>query len=513
MRRLQVPTGFLLRALADVVSVNFSLFGALILRFFIRITWEQAGSSLEEQLHVFASFFFLASPLLTGLTLVVFFWLGVYNRTRYYARKYKAVVLFNAISLSFLIFAFCAYLFFPESTLVPRSVFLLSYLGTLLLSGGTRLLKTAAASRYEIVDRRAASRKAISRVLVVGGAGYIGSVLVRQLLGLGYQVRVLDVALYGDKALEGVSTQAGFELIQGDLRHVEAVVRAVKGCDAVVHLGAIVGDPACNVDPAGTREINTIATKLLVQVCRGYGVQRLLFASTCAVYGASDHLMDERSEINPVSLYAQTKADAEKVMIAAKGPDCCPVVLRLGTAFGDSYRPRFDLVINLLVAKAWRDKKITIYNKDQWRPFVHVHDIARAFCACLTADAALVSGEIFNVGSYTMNFTLGDVAEKIKSQLPDTEIELVESADRRNYRVSFDKIHTYLGFHCERTIEDGIREVIDYLRQAPPDVLVEEVYDNSRRLEALSHSWMVSGSDVAVAQFTEPAGAKELLSG
>ena len=348
--------------------------------------------------------------------------------------------------------------------------------------------------------RQGYSNNDLHKILVVGGAGYIGSVLIRQLLDRGFRVRVLDAVIYGNTAIADLVDHPRFEFVEGDLRHLETLVRSVKGCDAVIHLGAIVGDAACALNEESTREINTFASKMLIQVARGMGVRRLIFASTCAVYGASDHLMDERSPLNPVSLYAQSKADAEQLVLEAKSKDFCPVVLRLGTVFGHSFRPRFDLVVNLLGAKAWTDKKITINNKDQWRPFVHVHDIARAFLMCLECDAKVVRGEIFNVGASNMNLTLGQVAMKVKKYLPDTQVEYVATDDRRNYRVSFDKIRTSLGFSCEKTLEDGIMEIKSYMEQESNKALVEEYFDNTKRLRVLSNTWLASSSYLGSSQ-------------
>lgn len=490
-----IRRGTLLRVLADILFVNLALAGALVVRFMVKLFWEGASGHVEEVGLLFAGFYYVGAPVLSALVVTVFNAFGIYTRTRFYARKHKAMVLLQAVTATYLLFIFCLYFISREITLVPRSVLVIAYLGTLALAGGTRLLKHFADRHYDIVPRHAASSTRIHRVLVVGGAGYIGSVFVRQLLARRYQVRVLDAAVFGNSAIVDLISNPQFEFCQGDLRHVESVVHAVQGCDAVVHLGAIVGDPACDVDAESTREINTVATKLLVQVCRGDGVRRLLFASTCAVYGASDHLMDERSEVNPVSLYARSKLDGERVILESRSADFCPVVLRIGTAFGLSYRPRFDLVVNLLVGKAWKDKKITIYNQDQWRPFVHVHDIARAFCASLEAGAEAVSGEVFNVGAYGMNQTLGQVAEKIVQLVPGTEVQHVETNDRRNYRVSFDKIHSYLGFSCERTLEDGIREIRDFLEREAVEDFSGQIFDNSKRMRELSNSWLPSGND------------------
>lgn len=514
LKELRFDKGQLLRVLADVLFVNVAFGGSLLVRFFIRVTWERQPEDfrmLDKIADSFLNCYYLGAPWLTALTLFVFTFFGVYAHARFYARRHKAVVLFQAITLSYLLFLALLYFLLPQeiAAVVPRSVYVLSYLSLLALAGGTRLLKHYAGKRYDIVQRIDSSRRPIRRVLIVGGAGYIGSHLVRQLLARGYKVRVLDAAIYGNQSIADLAGDEDFEWVEGDLRHVEAVVRAVKGCDAIAHLGAIVGDPACELNAKSTVEINTITTKLLIQVSRGYGVQRMLFASTCALYGASDHLMDERSEINPVSLYSLSKAEAEKVVLEAKSKEFCPVALRLGTVFGHSHRPRFDLVVNLLTAKALKERKITIYNPDQWRPFVHVHDAARAFCLCLEAPEEVLRGEIFNVGSYAMNMTLGQLSEKVKALVPGTEVEIVESGDRRNYRVSFEKIRSYLGFVCERTVEDGIRGVVEYLKSESVEAFAEEIFDNSKTLRAISDQWLASPSDSLLSKLLDsPLGSR-----
>jgi nucleoside-diphosphate-sugar epimerase len=322
------------------------------------------------------------------------------------------------------------------------------------------------------------------RVLVVGGAGYIGSVLVRDLLADGHRVRVLDSLVFGDGSIRELYHHPGFELIVGDFRHVGPVVRATRDADTVIHLGGIVGDPACAVDEDATLETNLAATQLLADVCRNNGVKRLVFASSCSVYGAApDGTVDEESALRPVSLYAATKADSEKVLLAAQSRDFTPVMLRLSTAFGWSYRPRFDLLVNLLTAKALVEKKIIIYNQHQWRPFIHLKDISRAFRMAAAAPAGLVGGEIFNVGDDSMNYTLRELAERIGACEPGLKVEYVDNTDLRSYRVSFDKIRTRLGFRCATSLDEGVRG----LRQALLGGLVADyrqpVYSNVQFLQ------------------------------
>jgi nucleoside-diphosphate-sugar epimerase len=314
-------------------------------------------------------------------------------------------------------------------------------------------------SNVRIPGRRHSSDH-IERVLVLGGAGYLGSTLVPILLSRGYRVRVLDRLLFGAESLDGLRGNPYFELMVGDVRDIEAVVAAVRDCDAVIDLAAIVGDPACAVNQQLSLEVNRAATRMLVDICKGYGISRFVFASTCSVYGASDYLVDELTPPAPISVYAETKVASEQLLKDAASPTFQPVILRLGTLFGLSLRPRFDLVVNLLTARAATTQKITIFNGEQWRPFLHVYDAARAFVLALEADPNIVSGEIFNVGDYALNMRLSEVSDKIAMALPSLEVELVENGDKRNYRASFDKVHTRLGFRCEKTVEFGISEIL-----------------------------------------------------
>jgi nucleoside-diphosphate-sugar epimerase len=329
---------------------------------------------------------------------------------------------------------------------------------------------------------RSTNPDAVRTVLVVGGAGYIGSTLVRGLLGDGCRVRVLDSLEFGDASIRGLYHNPDFEVIRGDFRCIEPVVRATQGVDAVIHLGGIVGDPACTIDEDLTLETNLAATSLLSEVCRGAGISRLLFASSCSVYGTADEIVDEKSPLNPVSLYAATKADSEKVLLEARNQALHPVIFRLATVFGWSYRPRFDLVVNLLTARAMREGKITIYNGEQWRPFIHVEDVCRAFRMALVAPLDLVSGQIFNAGSSFMNFTLRQLADTIQHMEPDLDIEYVDNDDKRNYRVSFERIRRELGFQCHVGLETGVRGLQEALRRGLVKDYTEPVYNNYKTL-------------------------------
>jgi nucleoside-diphosphate-sugar epimerase len=300
----------------------------------------------------------------------------------------------------------------------------------------------------------------MQRVLVVGGAGYIGSILVRELLSRGYHVRLLDTLLYGGDPIAELCGHPRFELIEGDFRHVETVVGAMQDVQAVIHLGAIVGDRACAIDEDLTLQVNLVATKMIAQVARGFGTKRFLFASTYSVYGAQEQMVDERSALNPVSLYARTKIAAEGFLLSLSDARFSPVILRLATVYGMSFRPRFDLVVNLLAARAAAEKRIVIIEGDQWRSFVHVRDVADAFLLCLEASPAEVRPQIFNVGSSTHNLRLSQLGDLVKQAVPDVTVSHKDRIeDRRSCRVRFDRIERRLGFRPRRSLMHGILEI------------------------------------------------------
>ena len=301
------------------------------------------------------------------------------------------------------------------------------------------------------------------RILVVGGAGYVGSVLTRELLQAGYRVRVLDSFLYGGASLDALIGHPRLEILQGDTRDERRVRQALDGVDAIVHLGEIVGDPACALDPDLTIEINITASIRLAQLAREAGIRRFVYPSSCSVYGASDEIVNERSRLNPVSLYARGKISVEQAILEMTGPDFHPVVVRFATVYGLSPRPRFDLVVNLLTAKAQTDGEIVVDGGDQWRPFLHVADAADALLLCLEQPARMVAGEVFNVGGNDQNHTIGEVAEIIRNRIPRASVHYGEVRDRRNYRVRFDKIRDQLGFVPQRLLVEGIDEIAQAL--------------------------------------------------
>lgn len=321
-------------------------------------------------------------------------------------------------------------------------------------------------------------------VLVTGGSGYVGSWLVRKLLDRKYHVRVLDSFLYGGQGLAGVTGHPRLEIIEGDIRHVGSVARAVKGVDGVIALAALVGDAACDLDSEETEAINYESVRLLADACRRQGVPRFLFASSCSVYGAnSDLVLNEGSWLNPVSLYARTRIQSEEMLL--KHADSMGVViLRLATVFGFSPRMRFDLIVNTLTMHAIHNKKMQVFGGNQWRPNLHVQDAADAFICGLEAPAEKVDKGVFNVGSNESNYTILDIAKLVHRHVPQAALEIKgDVTDPRDYRVSFDKIRSVLGWEPRFTVEDGIREIAEALRSGRITEPLAEVYHNYRYLK------------------------------
>jgi len=493
------------RILADFaivqVSAIFSLVGTMLLR--VHGDGQMPAATLAMLLRDYYTHVFFPLSLIFP---IVFLLNGFYTKSRAYRGEYKWGYLFRGTMLATLVYLCVSYLVTRTGTL-PRSA-LLAF-GVMVACGtvGARWLKEWVVHTDATLESRrlAIEAKADAPVLIVGGAGYIGSVLVRKLLESGRKVRILDNLVYGPGAIRDIMENPRVELVAGDCRNIQSVVAAVKGVSSIVHLAAIVGDPACEQDSQAALQINYAATRMLIEIAKGNGVGRFVFASTCSVYGASDTLTDERSEVKPLSLYARTKIDSEEVLLAAESESFHPTILRLATVFGHSYRPRFDLVVNLLLARAYREGVMVIFNGQQWRPFIHVRDAARGVMQALNAPLGIVSGTIFNLGDSRLNCTLADVAEKIRVLLPATEIRRVDNADARNYRVAFDRIKNLVGFRAELSLEDGIRE----LKQAFDDGLIgdyaDPVYHNQKFLDRLGSPANISELDSDVmAAFSRP---------
>lgn len=293
------------------------------------------------------------------------------------------------------------------------------------------------------------------KILVTGGAGYIGSVLTPLLLENGYKVRVFDSLMHGGHTLLPFMRHRNFEFVKGDIRDRQAVVDALRGCDAVVHLAAIVGFPACRKYPDLAQTTNVDGSQV---VGRAAGPERLmLFGSTGSNYGALvDEVCTEETPLNPLSHYGKTKTEAERFLLES----CSTIAFRFATAFGVSPRLRLDLLVNEFVYSAVKLKYLVVYEQHFMRTFIHVYDIARSFLFALE-HADRMRGEVYNVGCESMNYSKRDLCELIREQV-DYYIhyaEVGQDADKRNYVVSYKKIGK-LGYHTTIGLQEGIRELV-----------------------------------------------------
>jgi nucleoside-diphosphate-sugar epimerase len=318
-------------------------------------------------------------------------------------------------------------------------------------------------------------------VLVTGGAGYIGSVLVRRLLERGHGVRVLDAFLFGDAGVRGLQ-HPQLDVRRGDIRDGAAVTDALEGCDAVVHLAAMANDPCAELDEELTREINLTAVEALAETASAAGVRRFVNASSATVYGVQDGtVLDESASLEPITIYGVLKAQTEELLKAMASAEFEPVSLRAATVCGISPRLRLDLTVNILTLSALTKGVISVHGGAQVRPNVHIGDLVRAYVAVLEAPAELVAGRSFNVGFE--NLPVGEIAERVASSLPERpEIETVPIVDHRSYRIKSELIGEALGFAPEGSIDDAVRELASAHaagRIASPE---ETTYSNIRHL-------------------------------
>ena len=469
--------GIFIRQLADIVVIFVACFLSVIF-----ISQQSTIGSLFSQT---LSLFFLLSLIF----IPIFYLKGIYThgRNRSISEKFYKLIeasLFASLILFFVFYIFKIYL----SLSFTLSDLLISDLSIawLLTSFGSIISRIWL---YSYININVDSIKTFdnnSKILVIGGGGYIGSSVVKQLLDLNYKVRVLDIFLFGEDPISNFKNHPNIEIIRGDFRKIDDLVQAVDNCFALVHLGGIVGDPACSVDEKLTKDINLTATKIIGQIAKAAGVSKFIFASSCSVYGAQDSILDENSPTNPLSLYARTKIASERVLDDLKSNDFAPIFLRFGTVYGFSGRTRFDLVANLLAANAYTKKSMTVFGKDQTRPFVHVNDAAYSIVCALKTNFSNVDKLVFNIGSNAQNCTLFELAEMIQKQLPDSKIITEDgNEDARNYNVSFDKAESILGFSTSWTIEDGISQVIKKFESGEIEDYTQSHYSNVKHLHEI----------------------------
>ena len=303
-------------------------------------------------------------------------------------------------------------------------------------------------------------------ILVIGGAGYIGSILVKKLLKKGYKVRILDRLIYDNgSSISDLSEEKKFSFIYGDFGEEHILNNSLEEITDVVHLAALVGDPICKKYPELANKTNFDSPKKLIQHLKNKNINRFIFTSTCSNYGlrSDDTPADEKSELNPQSLYAETKVKFEKYILDNLNIlDFSPVILRLATAFGISGRMRFDLSISEFTRELTIGRELVIFDENTWRPYCHISDISDAIIKMIEAPNEKIKGEVFNVGSNEENYTKKMIVELIQKYIEGSVIKYKKGGfDPRNYRVSFNKIKSVMHFNTHYKAEDSIKKVIN----------------------------------------------------
>jgi nucleoside-diphosphate-sugar epimerase len=312
----------------------------------------------------------------------------------------------------------------------------------------------------------------MKRLLVTGGAGYVGSILLRDLLNRGDEVVCVDSLMFGGESLIDIWTHPRFSFHKCDITRFDDVDRLLDAvtADAVVHLAAIVGDPACKREPELATRTNWDAAVHLAEKARAASIPRFVFASTCSNYGKmpdSTGYVTEESPLAPVSLYAELKVRFEQFLLheIARADTFAPTALRFATVYGLSPRMRFDLTVNEFTKALALGEELVVFGEQFWRPYCHVSEFSKAIQAVLDAPRERIAYEVFNVGSTSENYTKRMIVEEIQKQLPDACVKYVKrTEDPRDYRVEFSKIKKILGFTPIVTVPDGIREVREVIQ-------------------------------------------------
>jgi len=308
-------------------------------------------------------------------------------------------------------------------------------------------------------------------ILLVGGAGYIGTVITEHFLSAGHDVRILDRLIYDNQVCAAVfMAHPGYEFVYGDFGDLTSLEGALDGITDVILLAGLVGDPITKKFPEEARHINQEGYQRILPVLCGRGLDKVVFVSTCSNYGliANDELASEDFELAPLSSYATAKVRTEQAFLNRENKiDFCSVVLRFATAFGLSPRMRFDLTVSEFVRELYFGHQLVVYDPDTWRPYCHVRDFSRVLEHVLDAPTDSVNFEVFNAGGEINNYTKRMIVDAIRNHISSGQVIFQEKGpDPRNYRVDFGKIRTVLGFEPSYTIDDGIAELVVAMDQS-----------------------------------------------
>ena len=313
----------------------------------------------------------------------------------------------------------------------------------------------------------------MTKVFITGGAGYVGAVLTPYLLDKGYEVKVLDLMIYGEKVLQ---EHKNLKILKGDIRDLKLIERESKDCDVFIHLACISNDPSFELNPKLGKSINLDAFEPIVKIVKKNSISRFIYASSSSVYGVKKaQNVNEEMNLEPITDYSKFKADCEKILLKYLSKDFIPIIIRPATVCGYSPRQRLDVVVNILTNLAYK-KEISVFGGDQLRPNIHIHDMVRAYISLIEADEKLVSGQIFNAGFE--NQTVNELALLVKKVIGDNvKIKKIKSNDDRSYHISSKKIEKILGFKAEKTIEDAVIELKNaFVTKKLNDTLSNEFY-------------------------------------
>ena len=323
----------------------------------------------------------------------------------------------------------------------------------------------------------------MSKILITGGAGYIGAVLTPYLLNKGHKITVIDLMIYGEKVL---SKHPNLRIIKGDIRNVDLLKKELPNHEIILHLACISNDPSFELNPKLGRSINLEAFKPLVEISKSSLIKRFIYASSSSVYGLkSEKEIHENISLDPLTDYSKYKAECEIILKKYESENFTPVILRPATVCGYSPRQRLDVVVNILTNLAYHKRKISVFGGSQLRPNIHIKDMAKVYDVLINAQKSKVSGEIFNVGYE--NKTVLDLANTVKSVLGD-DIQLVETPtnDDRSYHISSKKIKKILDFDSEFTIKNAVSDLrTAFEKDLLPNSLTDEKYFNIKRMQSI----------------------------
>ena len=334
------------------------------------------------------------------------------------------------------------------------------------------------------------------KILITGGAGYVGSVLIPKLIEDGYYIKCLDRFFFGKKYLSSTKFENKLELIEDDIRWVNSKV--FTDVDIVLDLAALSNDPVGDLDPQKTFEINHLGRKRIANLSKKEGVPQYILASSASIYGQQREVADENSDVFPLTAYSKANRAAEISNLPLNDEDFSVTVLRFSSLYGISPRMRFDISVNSMVLELFQKNKITVHGKNNQRPFLHINDAIEAYRVVLNAQKEKIAGEIFNVGSNEQNYKIGNIAKQIIEGIGNnTELELGDNNDHRSYEVSFDKIKNILSFDTKYNIKEGAKEIFDALKTGEITDSIETItlkwYQHIQENKELRNKFSIDG--------------------